>query len=350
MATEQPLKIIVASAGRRAHYIEWFQDALRTQGLDGEVIAMEYRATSPGFGMADRAVQTPAYNGPEYPNTLRTWFEEERPDLFLCMNDYEMQVLSEGLADELRELGCAMAILKPEAQAIVLDKHLMAKEIKARGIPTAETRLGSEVDEIIAGADKDAKFVVKHRYGSGSSGLSITGIDGLHEAVATSGETALDENARPVQDGPAGVIIQEYLPGNEYGVDAVFSVDGKSQLLGVVARRKDKMLAGDTDIATSMASEPFVPAITKLGELLRPTASIDVDFRENAAGEPLIIDINPRMGGGYPFSHSAGADLPGALVRSAAGLEPDPTLLEYAPGVTTVTRMAFTILDRDETA
>lgn len=151
-----------------------------------------------------------------------------------------------------------------------------------------------------------------------------------------------------MRTAPPASIVQEYLPGAEYGVDGVFSVDGKSELLGVVARRKDKMLAGNTDIATSVASAPFVPVVAKLGELLQSTASLDVNFRENAAGEPLIIDINPRMGGGYPFSHSAGADLPGALIRSVAGLEPDPSLLEYTHDVTTVTRMDFTPLRRDQ--
>lgn len=344
MAIDKPLKIVVASAGRRAHYIEWFQDSLRAQGIEGELIAMEYRNTSPGFGIADRAVPMPAYNGPEYPEKLRSWCAAERPDLFLCMNDYEMQVLSGGLAEELRELGCAVAALGPAEQAIVLDKHRMAQELENIGIPTPVTYLGSEAATLAESALDDAQFVVKHRFGSGSSGLAVTDAAGLRSAVEASGESALGEDGRRVTDGPAAVIIQDFLPGLEYGADGVFTVDGRSELLGVVARRKDKMIGGDTDIATSVSPEPFRAALTTLGTLLKPTGSIDVDFRENADGEPLVIDINPRMGGGYPFSHSAGADLPGALIRSVAGLAPDPSLLDYETGVTTVTRMDFTVL------
>lgn len=344
MVNESPLKIVIASAGRRAHYLEWFQDALRSQGLAGEVIALEFRATSPGFGIADRAVQMPAYNSAEYGDVLRAWCESERPDLLLCMNDYELQVLSDGLADELRELGCAVGALGQEAQSIVLDKYRMAQELGERGIPTPVTWLGSEAAAVAASAAEGAEFVVKHRFGSGSSGLRFASAEDLEAAVDESAVSALGEDGRPVQDGPAGVIIQEHLPGPEYGVDGVFSVDGRSELLGLVARRKEKMNGGDTDIATSVSPEPFREAVVRLGDLLNPTASIDIDFRETADGVPVIIDINPRMGGGYPFSHSAGADLPAALIRSVAGLEPDPALLDYRLGVTTVTRMAFTVI------
>lgn len=37
-------------------------------------------------------------------------------------------------------------------------------------------------------------------------------------------------------------------------------------------------------------------------------------------GGSYVIDINPRFGGGYPFSHLAGARIPNAYVAWAAGL------------------------------
>ena len=346
MTNNNPMKIVIASAGRRAHYIPWFQEALRRQNIPGEVIAMDYRATSPTVGLADRAFQTPAYNSPEYITMVREWCTTERPDLFLCMNDYEMQILADGLADELRELGCAVAVLHPAAQAWVIDKYRMTQTLQQHGIPTPDTRLGSDVEELMASSPADRILVVKHRFGSGSTGLHIVKTPDLANAVNDSAKSALGEDGHKAKDGAAAVIIQDHLPGNEYGVDGVFSADGKSQLLGVVARRKDQMRAGDTDTATSVSPEPFQQMIAKLGELLQPTASIDVDFRETAEGDPQVIDINPRMGGGYPFCHSAGADMPSALVRSVAGLEHDPTLLAYEYGVTTTRREEFTVIAR----
>ena len=43
--------------------------------------------------------------------------------------------------------------------------------------------------------------------------------------------------------------------------------------------------------------------------------------------------MNARFGGGYPFSHAAGVDLPLALVLWAMGREPGDEVLSARPGV-----------------
>lgn len=348
MANTEHLKIVIASAGRRAHYIQWFKDALEKQNIPGEVIALDYRATSPTVGLADRSYQTPAYNSPEYVTWIRDWFTEERPDLFLCMNDYEMQTLSGDLADELRALGCIVSVLAPPQHSIVLDKHEMFCALVERGIATPQTHLGSDVATVTAEAATDAKFVIKHRFGAGSTGLEVVETPELDAAVTRSAESALDHAGRKVVGDTSAVLIQEFLPGNEFGVDGVFSLNGKSELLGVLARRTDQMRDGDPDVATTVPGDRFEPMMRELGALLCPTGTFNVDFRENSAGEPQIIDINPRMGGGYPYCHRAGADMPSALVRAAAGLEHLPELLDYDMGVTTVRREEFTVIARAE--
>lgn len=346
MAHTKHLKIVIASAGRRAHYIKWFRDALETQQIPGEVIALDYRATSPTVGLADRAYQTPAYNSSEYVTWIREWFTAERPDLFLCMNDYEMQTLSGGLADELRALGCVVSVLAPSEHALVLDKYQMFCVLLERGIPTPRTYLGSELDSITPKPNADAKFVIKHRFGAGSTGLEVVEATELADAVARSAETALGHDGQKLVGDTSAVLVQEFLPGNEFGVDGVFSLDGNSELLGTLARRTDQMRDGDPDVATTVPGDRFAPLMRELGALLCPIGTMNVDFRENSAGEPHIIDINPRMGGGYPYCHRAGADMPSALIRAVAGLEHLPELLDYEIDVTSVRREEFTVISR----
>ena len=348
MAPTKHLKIVIASAGRRAHYLQWFRDALKKQNLPGEVIALDYRATSPTVGLADRSYQTPAYNSPEYVTWLKDWFSDERPDLFLCMNDYEMQTISGALADQLRAGGCIVSVLAPQQHAIVLDKYQMFGALRERGIATPQTYLGSELNSITPQPAADAKFVVKHRFGAGSTGLEVVGATTLAEAVARSAESALGEDGRKLVGDASAVLIQEFLPGDEFGVDGVFSLDGHSRLLGTLARRTDQMRDGDPDVATSVPGERFAPAMQELGELLCPIGTMNVDFRENEAGEAHVIDINPRMGGGYPYCHRAGADMPSAIVRAVAGLEHQPELLEYETGVTSARREEFTVIATNE--
>ena len=89
---------------------------------------------------------------------------------------------------------------------------------------------------------------------------------------------------------------------------------------------------GETDAAISVED----PVLRELGELigtcLRHTAMLDADVIVRN-GQPFLIEMNPRFGGHYPFSHKAGADVPAVLVALASGRETDPALLKALPGV-----------------
>jgi len=50
-------------------------------------------------------------------------------------------------------------------------------------------------------------------------------------------------------------------------------------------------------------------------------------------GRPYVLEMNPRFGGGYPFSHMAGANLPAALVAWADGGTIDEDWLRVRPNV-----------------
>ena len=65
-----------------------------------------------------------------------------------------------------------------------------------------------------------------------------------------------------------------------------------------------------------------------------PSGLIDADVIMDEKGqEPYVIDINARFGGGYPFSHLAGADVPRAYVLFAEGRDEEAKkYLRTVPG------------------
>jgi carbamoyl-phosphate synthase large subunit len=330
-----PVTVVIGSAGRRLYLVDWFRDALTRLGLDGEVVATEHDPTSASFGFADRGVVMPAYGDAEYAPAMLDLFRRERPALFVSVNDYELQVLSEGLADRLRATGCAVAGLTRAGQEQASDKYLMSRLLTRAGVAVPRTVLGSRWETLVAddGA-AGSQYVVKHRFGSGSSGLRLTDLGGLAAAVEESSCTATDIHGRPALRARDAVVVQPRLVGQEFGVDGVFGLgDPPGVLHGTLARRKVRMRSGETDKAVTVDPAPFAPVVARLGAALRATGTVDLDLIRDRDGVLRVIDVNPRFGGGYPFMHVAGADAPTFLLASALGLRPDPALLRYETGV-----------------
>jgi hypothetical protein len=55
--------------------------------------------------------------------------------------------------------------------------------------------------------------------------------------------------------------------------------------------------------------------------------------------------MNPRFGGGYPFSHLAGANLPAVLLAWANREQPDPEWLKVQPNITSSKCDGLVIVD-----
>jgi carbamoyl-phosphate synthase large subunit len=69
------------------------------------------------------------------------------------------------------------------------------------------------------------------------------------------------------------------------------------------------MRSGETDVAITV-KEPKLESLGKmLGEITQHPANMDVDVFFDGT-DAYILEMNARFGGGYPFSHLAGVDLP----------------------------------------
>jgi carbamoyl-phosphate synthase large subunit len=133
-------------------------------------------------------------------------------------------------------------------------------------------------------------------------------------------------------DAEKAILIEEAASGQEWGMDIMNDLEGR--FMGASARRKVAMRSGETDVAEVVDAPKELRELAKLiSEATRHPGNMDIDVfvQENpdgSIGELHVLEMNARFGGGYPFSHVAGVNLPAALVSWLRGESPDKALFD----------------------
>lgn len=322
------MNILVASGGRRPYLTRWFKQALAKNGARGRVVVSDLDPYAPSQSEADAFFSAPRVSDPAYVPWLRHLLEAEAIDLAVSINDFELSVWS--ALDHLDDGFASLLTLSKEKQAMAEDKLSIGAALVEGHVPAPRTVLASQ----LRSADFQGDLVVKGRFGSGSRGLGFSSADDVDSII---------DNAKAEVTDPAGlkpenpeaamdfIVVQPRISGQEYGLDVVNDLDGA--FVAVLARRKLAMRGGETDKATTVDPSPFLDVARALSSVTRHRGLIDVDVIQDDSGQAHVIDVNPRFGGGYPFSHVAGADIPAAYVAWSLGRRPAPEWLASHPGV-----------------
>jgi carbamoyl-phosphate synthase large subunit len=99
--------------------------------------------------------------------------------------------------------------------------------------------------------------------------------------------------------------FQKFLKYQEYNLDILNDLNGN--YLHSCAKKKLSIRSGETDKAEMINNKFFKNFAKKLSKALKHIGVVDVDFFYNKK-KFYVLDINPRLGGGYPFTHLYGYD------------------------------------------
>lgn len=328
MSKRSEFNILISSAGRRPYLVRWFQEALVANGISGKVIVADVDETAPSVAFADEFTAAPRVNEPGYAGWLSNMLAEREIGLAVSVNDFELSVWSH-LPDS--EEFATLVRTSPRVQNLVEDKLAMSAELSKFGVRAPMTWLGSEVP-----SDRAKRFVTKGRFGSASRGLHFSDASELETTIEVATQDVTNRQGIPAgQQGEVSprdlVVVQEEILGTEFGLDIV--CDFNNNFVAALARRKLSMRGGETDRAVSVDPAPFTEIARRVAEAVPHQGTFDVDIIVDDSGTAFVIDINPRFGGGYPFSHAAGARLPDAYVAWGRGKEPPQDWFVYDHGV-----------------
>jgi carbamoyl-phosphate synthase large subunit len=297
---KKAVTVFFSSAGRRVGLVECFRKAARELNFDIEIIAGDLEPRlSAACHVADIRYQLPPVAHPGFVPELLALSVRHRIDLLIPTIDPELIPLSIA-ASEFAKIGCRVHVSPPETIAIVRDK-LKTMSVLARA--------GAEVPATVAVEEYDSalfRFPVFLKPRSGSAGKGVALIE--------------DPRAMPSHfDEP--MIVQEYLPGAEYTVNA-FSDCGGS-LRSAITHRRLRVRAGEVEKGLTERHLLHAQIARRITAALPDLkGAFCFQLKEDLSGIPKIIEINARFGGGYPLADRAGAPLAKWLLQEAMGETP----------------------------
>lgn len=333
------MNILLTSVGRRAYMIRYFKEVL---GKNGEVHVSNSDSLTVAFQYADKAVISPLIYSDDYIPFLLTYCKDNKIDIVISLFDIDLYVLAKN-KEKFKEIGTTVVVSDPDFVLICNDKWRTYSFLKENGFNVPKTYLNlDEVFEALNTGEISYPIMVKPRFGCGSIAMNVANDEDdlrflFKKATESVNKSYLKYESASVDEK---IIFQEMLKGQEHGVDIMNDLDGNLQ--NVVVKKKIAMRAGETDIAQTVDVPAIYEEAIRLGKITKHIGNMDCDFFL-VDGVPFVLEMNARFGGGYPFSHVAGVNMPKAIVQWYNGETPDKYLFTAKTGVLTFKELVMTI-------
>jgi carbamoyl-phosphate synthase large subunit len=306
---EVPLNVLITSAGRRSSLTLGFKESAGPLGW--RVLAAEVDALAPACALADGAFQVPRVTDPSYISCLLDICREQSVGLIIPTIDTELMVLAEN-QERFLQAGARAVVSEPRFIEICQDKWKTFQAMGAEGIAVPESWL----PEHPFPRPMDRMFV-KPRAGSAS----------LNAFPATPG--SLGHLLTLITDP----IIQEFLDGSEVTIDAFLDFQGRP--IHFVPRERIRTRGGESiqGVTTDLPElDAWVQGVLEACSRLGARGPITIQAFMTSRG-PVLTEINPRFGGGFPLARAAGGDYPAWILALHRGETLEPRFGDYKRGL-----------------
>ena len=317
------MNILFTCAGRRTYLLKYFKENMQS---GDKVVATDMQLSAPALQAADVKIQVPAVYDPQYVDITLDICKDQKIDALISLNDLELPILADNKV-KFEALGVTVIVSDPEVIDICFDKYKTARWVESIGLNAPKTYVTlASAKEALAKGDISFPLFMKPRWGSGSIGLeSIADMEELDIYYGLLMKKIKKTILATASVGDEYIMIQEKLTGSEFGLDIMNDLDGKN--IGVSVKQKLAMRAGETDKAVTVDLPEVREMGRKIGEALGHIGNLDVDLMQRADGAYCVLELNPRFGGGFPFSYEAGVNFPKALIQMIKGESVDPQML-----------------------
>lgn len=245
---------------------------------------------------AEQRRLVPPGRAEEFVPALARLVEDDAIDVVVSTVDVELIALS-----ERREELAPAVLAAPSADTleVSLDKLLLAERCADTGRAPRTVLAGPAAQAL----DWEFPVFAKPRQGAGSRGIRLV-----------PDRAALD--ALPVDEG---LIVQDFLPGEEYSVDVI--ADAAGQVVAAVPRTRARVDSGVAIAGRTVHDPELEETASAIAKAIGLVGVANVQLRRGRDGRAMLLEVNPRFPGALPLTIAAGVDIPSLVVDLFLGRE-----------------------------
>lgn len=307
------MNILILSAGTRNKVVQYFKKELEGKG---NVVATDCSNLAPAIYEADKFYIVPRIDADNYLDVILDICQKENIDTLISLIDPELSLISKNI-ERFKAIGVKPIVSDYSKVEMCFNKYDMYKFLTENNFKTAKSYINKE--EFYKDLENGKiSFPVFVKPVKGSASININKVTSKEE---------LDVLWNMSDD----LMIQEFMNGQEYGVDTYIDMISGEPVL-IFLKKKIKMRAGETDKSLSVKNETLFELVKQFTKKAGFKGIIDIDIFE-VNGEFYISEVNPRFGGGYPFAYEAGANVPKMIVNNIEGRVNEAEIGNYKENV-----------------
>jgi carbamoyl-phosphate synthase large subunit len=289
------MNILITSAGRRVSLLRFAQETLKRHYPSSIVHAIDLNPQlSAACHIADKTAKAPRVTDPSYGDFLLDYCLKERIGLVLPTIDTELSVLA-----EYKEIFADHNITIAVSDKTVCDTFYRKRSthdfFKAHGFNTP-----SIVNNL-----QESSYPLFAKLDNSSCSIGAQRVNDVTEAKQL---LSLGQD----------YVFQELIEGDEYTVDFYVTKSGEPAM--ILPRKRIEVRAGEVSKSVTCKDNEIIREVKKLCTVLKGSwGPMTLQLFKTPDQQLVLIEINPRVGGGYPLSHHAGMNIFDLLIREIQG-------------------------------
>jgi carbamoyl-phosphate synthase large subunit len=296
------LRVLVTGAGGPAAIAA--MKSLRAQE-DVELIAADMDPWAAGLYLVPERTLVPAGADPDFTDVMLATCVTLGVTVLLPTVDAELLPLARA-REAFAAAGVHVLLAPAAALEIILDKLSLARHCDGVvRVPRTEL-FGPCVDP----ASWTYPVVVKPRRGSGSRGVMTVNSAAELAALGRS----------------PGLIVQDFLPGEEFSVDVL--ADAAGHVIASVPRLRARVDSGVSVGGRTVHDQEVENFGRAVAQATGLTYVANVQCRRDRDGRPALLEVNPRMPGTLGLTIASGVDMPRLALAALLG-RPVPAALDF---------------------